>query len=196
MQSQIVFSVGIIVICSFWAFYYIHFFYQNIGYSHVGTKASLGSRNKFGTIAELTVPLVRPFVVEPGMILYVWIPGVSIFDTFRSHPFFICGCENDSTGRATKVTLLVRRESRFAERLMHHDQRDFLTFIDGPYRGLKRLDVYRNILMVATGGGILGMISFIRRSVQLSPDYLGQKKRRIYVAWELEHPGSAPNLVI
>jgi predicted ferric reductase len=118
------------------------------------------------------------------MVLYIWLPGVSAFSTFQSHPFSIAWWENNSDGKATSVILLVRKQNGFSKRLIEHQSESFLTWIDGPYGVSQKLDHYNRALLVATGIGIAAQLSYIRCMVETNIQR--GKRRDIYVAWEVD----------
>ncbi|KAL3467660.1 hypothetical protein BJX64DRAFT_273728 [Aspergillus heterothallicus] len=110
-------------------------------------------------VRNLIIPVNRPFTVYAGMWVYIWIPGVSPFLMFHSHPFMVTWWEENSQGKATTEELL--------------------TWIDGPYGEPVDLLSYNNVLLVASGIGIVSQISYIR-------ELLKSHLKRIYVAWELD----------
>jgi hypothetical protein len=55
--------------------------FRNINYSRVGSQAQV-NRVENSTAAQLIIPVNRPFVVKPGMIIYLWMPGASLLSMF------------------------------------------------------------------------------------------------------------------
>jgi predicted ferric reductase len=159
------------------------FLFRNINHSKFGSRAHI-NRVENSTAAQLIIPVNRPFVVKPGMILYLWIPGVSLFSTFQTHPFFIGWWENNADGKATSITLLIQKQNGFTRRLIEHPLGSFLTWIDGPYGTTPNLDQYNRALLVATGIGIAAQLSFIRCFVETN--IRKNVHRDIYVAWEVD----------
>jgi predicted ferric reductase len=157
--------------------------FRNINHSRVGSQAQI-NRVENSTAAQLIIPVNRPFVVKPGMIIYLWIPGVSLLSMFQTHPFFIRWWENNADRRATSITLLIRKRNGFTRRLIEHPAGSFLTWIDGPYGTTPTLDQYNRALLVATGIGIAAQLSYIRCFVETN--IRENKRRDIYVAWEVD----------
>ncbi|KAG2005323.1 hypothetical protein GB937_008866 [Aspergillus fischeri] len=113
------------------------------------------------------------------MTVYIWMPGVSPFSMFYSHPFTVTWWELNEQGKATSISILVQKKDGFTRSLMDHPGKEFLTWIDGPYGERIDLSLYNNVLLVASGMGITAQISYIR-------ELLNQRPKRIFVAWELD----------
>jgi predicted ferric reductase len=134
--------------------------------------------------AQLMIPVNRLFVVKPGMIIYLWLPGVSLLSMFQTHPFFIGWWENNVDGKANSITLLIQKQNGFTRRLIEHPAGSFLTWIDGPYGSTPNLDQYNRALLVATGIGIAAQLSYIRCFAEKA--IRENTHRDIYVAWEVD----------
>jgi predicted ferric reductase len=181
--SQLYLLVGSAIFVTTTACLWFMLLCRNINYSKLGSRAQV-TRVENGSAAQLIIPVNRPFAVKPGMVLYLWIPGVSLFSIFQTHPFFIGWWDNNSDGKATSITLLVRKQNGFTRRLIEHPARSFLTWIDGPYGTTPNLDQYNRALLVATGIGIAAQLSYLRCLVETN---IREKVHRdIYVAWEVD----------
>lgn len=157
--------------------------FRNINHSKFGSRSQV-NRVENRKAARLIIPVNRPFTVKPGMVLYLWAPGVSLFSIFQTHPFYIGWWDNNSNGKATSITLLVGKQNGFTRRLIEHPAESFLTWIEGPYGTTQNIDQYNRALLVATGIGIAAQLSYIRCLVETN--IRGNVHRDIYVAWEVD----------
>jgi predicted ferric reductase len=152
------------------------------------------TRERFGSRAriirsdesvQLIIPVNRPFTVYAGMWVYIWMPGVSPFSMFSSHPFMVTWWEDNSQGKATSISLLVQKKHGFTQKLVDQQADELLTWIDGPYGEPIDLSPYKNVLLVASGIGIASQISYIRELLKSQP-------KHIFVAWELDDKCKQP----
>lgn len=134
---------------------------------------------------RVVIPINRPFQVQPGMSVYIWMPGVSLRSALQTYSFPISWWNNDTNGNATSITLLVRKERGFAERLMSHPRSEFLTWLDGPYGRLDGLVGYSRVLFIGTGIGISPLLSYIRLAVENNIN--NRTHCDIFIVWEVDH---------
>ncbi|KAJ5967147.1 hypothetical protein N7501_003395 [Penicillium viridicatum] len=92
---------------------------QNIKHGKVASRAVI-IRMKHANAIRVVIPINRPFQVQPGISVYIWMPGVSLRSALQTYSFPISWWDSDTNGNATSITLLVRKERGFAERLMSH----------------------------------------------------------------------------
>ncbi|KAH8432446.1 NADPH oxidase family protein [Aspergillus melleus] len=149
---------------------------RNVTFNQFGSRAKV-FRAKDS--AQIIVPVNRPFTVHAGMTVYVWMPGVSLLSAFQCHPFSIAWWEVNDQGKASSISLLVQKKDGFTRRLIEHQAKEFLTFLDGPYGEPIDLSSYSNILLVASGIGIAAQVPYIR-------ELLSHRPKSIFVAWELD----------
>ncbi|PKX91411.1 ferric reductase family protein [Aspergillus novofumigatus IBT 16806] len=149
---------------------------RNITLKQFGSRAQVHRGDGW---AQVVIPVNRPFTVHAGMTVYIWMPGVSPFSMFYSHPFTVTWWELNKQGKATSISILVQKKDGFTQSLVDHPGREFLTWIDGPYGERIDLSSYNNVLLVASGIGIAAQIPYIR-------ELLNHRPKRIFVAWELD----------
>ncbi|KAL2810501.1 FAD-binding domain-containing protein [Aspergillus cavernicola] len=149
---------------------------RNIAAGRFGSRAQV---SRGGDSAQVVIPVNRPFSVYAGMTVYIWMPGVSLLSMFCSHPFTVTWWEVNKQGKATSISLLAQKRDTFTQKLINHQAKEFLTWIDGPYGEPINLSSYDNILLVASGIGITSQISYIRELLDHHP-------KHIFVAWELD----------
>jgi predicted ferric reductase len=166
------------------AFHGLFVLARNIAYKKPLSRAHLEHRNNAVKVV-LTVP--RPFKVRAGQYVYVWIPGISFWSIFQSHPFAITWWEENESGDAVTLSLLVQSRGGFTDKLLRYttSNNEFVAWIDGPYGANTDLGRYGTVLLFATGIGIAAQISCIRELMQ------GYKEcrvitRKIVLAWETD----------
>ncbi|KAJ6133138.1 hypothetical protein N7471_008353 [Penicillium samsonianum] len=157
---------------------------RNIKYAKVASRAVI-VRMKHADAIRVVIPINRPFQVQPGMSVYIWMPGVSLRSALQTYSFPISWWENDINGNATSITLLVREKRGFAQRLMNHPRSEFLTWLDGPYGRLEGLAGYSRVLCIGTGIGIAPLLSYIRLSVESNIN--NHTHCDIFIVWEVDH---------
>jgi predicted ferric reductase len=157
---------------------------RNIKYTKVASRAAI-IRMKNTDAARVVIPINRPFRVQPGMIVYIWMPGVSWRSALQTYCFPISWWENDANGNATSITLLARKERGFTRRLIDHPRSEFLTWLDGPYSRPVGLADYSRALFIGTGIGIAPLLSYIRLSVESNVS--NHTQCDIFIVWEVDH---------
>lgn len=182
--SQLYLLVGGVSFLFSSAVRWILILFRNIKFPKIGSQASV-LRIEKSNAAEVLISINRPFTVRPGMMLYLWMPGISLLSTFQSHPFFIVWWENDSDGKAVRVSLLVQKQNGFTRRLIEHPTKQFLVWIEGPYGVASALCDYNRALLVTAGIGISAQMSYIRALVEANMRQ--QNPCDIFVAWQLDH---------
>lgn len=162
---------------------YVLLVFRNFKYPKIGSHATVFRIEKTNTL-RLVIPVHRPFRIQAGMTVYIWMPGVGLRSVFQTYAYPICWWDNDINGNATSITLFARRGKGFSQRLMDHPKSILLTWIDGPYGSKMSFESYSRVLLVATGVGIMSILSYIRLAVETN---LHTRTRQdIFVVWEVE----------
>ncbi|KAE8407135.1 FAD-binding domain-containing protein [Aspergillus pseudonomiae] len=183
--AQLYVLVGSIIFALTTLLHWVLLVLRNVTCHKCGSRASVIRGADLQT-AQIDIPVNRPFTVRAGMTVYIWMPGVSLLSALYCHPFTIAWWENNDTGKATKITLLVNRRSGFTRNLIEHRAKEFITWIDGPYGNFFDLRPYQRILMLASGVGITAQISYIRELLEAN----AHPTRSIFVVWEVEEEGN------
>ena len=157
---------------------------RNIKYAKVASRAVI-IRMKHADAVRVVIPINRPFRIQPGMSVYIWMPGVSLRAALQTYSFPISWWENDANGNATSITLLARKERGFTQRLIDHPRSEFLTWLDGPYGRPEGLAGYSRVLFIGTGIGIAPLLSYIRLSVESNIN--NHSHCDIFIVWEVDH---------
>ena len=137
-------------------------------------------------IVRVQVTLARPWKVRAGQYVYLWMPGVSLWSAFQSHPFMVCWWDQDSDARGTHIYLLVKPASGFTRKLMNHvGTRSLKAWIDGPYGEIHDLGNYGSVLMFASGIGIAAQVPYIKELLRGFQEYRVRTKS-ILLVWQLD----------
>ncbi|KAF7621571.1 hypothetical protein AFLA_011866 [Aspergillus flavus NRRL3357] len=175
--AQLYMLVGSGLLITTTTLHWIILIIRNITLDRFGSRAMV-SRGRDSQVAQVVIPINRPFTVHAGMTVRIWMPGVSLFSWLYSHPFTISWWETDKEGKATSITLLIQKKHGFTKSLIDHPGKEFITWVDGPYGTSYNMAQYDNVLMVASGVGIIAQIPYIRQLLDFQP-------KNIFVAWEV-----------
>ncbi|KAL4745860.1 ferric reductase family protein [Aspergillus foveolatus] len=149
-------------------------------------------------VLRVTISPPRPWRIRAGQWIELNVPHVGLFHLLQMHPFTISWWQDDGTGRAASISLLIRQQSGFTKRLAHRIEPSHIyrAWIDGPYgpttvgagRASETMGDYGHILMVATGIGIATQLPYIKELLD------GHRKknirtRRISIIWQLDEEG-------
>ncbi|KAE8397426.1 hypothetical protein BDV37DRAFT_276930 [Aspergillus pseudonomiae] len=163
----------------------------------IGKKCTKLTLHTFGeNIARLTLTLPRPWAVQAGERVELSAPSIEISYLAQSHPFTICWWEDNDTGEAVSVSLLLRPRSGFTRKVLGRleQDREYTAWFDGPfgpvsigsYGSCGQMGNYGHIFMVATGIGIAAQLPYIK---EILTQYRRARLRtqRISLVWQLEH---------
>jgi predicted ferric reductase len=166
---------------------YLHMAYRNLKYQDSKLLRCKAVIESVTDAVLVEVELVRPWNFEAGQFVYLRLPGVSRTAFMQAHPFFVLWWD------LNRVTLLAKRRSGFTDSLKLYAEdykraKTVTAIIDGPYG--KELDFtsFETVLLFATGVGIAGQLSYLKRLMERE----GQRAtstRRISLYWEMEHYG-------
>jgi predicted ferric reductase len=141
----------------------------------------------YGTASRITLNLDRPFKVKPGQWTYVWIPSVSFWSPFHSHPFMVSWRENDVEKKTSSLTLLAQVHTGFTKRI--HDQatspEPYLAWIDGPYGKPPDYGKYESVILVASGIGVTAHILAIKDLLEDHKQGLTRTKS-VSLYWQID----------
>jgi len=139
-----------------------------------------------GDAVRLQIKVSQPWRIHAGQYIYVWMPGVSFWSTFQSHPFMISWWDQDINGKGTNIYLLVKPRSGFTRKLLSHiGALDMKTIIDGPYGAPTNIMEYGNVLMFASGIGIAAQVPHIKEVLRAFRESKARTKS-ILLIWQLD----------
>ncbi|KAF8545272.1 hypothetical protein BDD12DRAFT_785781 [Trichophaea hybrida] len=160
--------VYLVVFYGIWAFTFMLrislLLYRNIGW-HTQTEWSNGevvTRSVHGL--HVSVRVRKPWEFRAGQVVYVRIPGISLWGFIQSYPFFVTSWSNERDGTATLELLL---EGKGTTRKLGAN---FRAFVEGPYGQEKDLGSYGTVLMFATNFGIVAQLPYIKRLLEANRD--------------------------
>lgn len=141
-------------------------------------------------IVEILITLPRPWRIQPGQYVYLWAPAVSFGALVQMHPFSVAWWQSGPDGNATSISLLVKPQRGFTEKLVRCAGNDtwMRVGLDGPYGGAAGIRDFGSVTMFATGIGIAQQIPFIKHLLQTQHDGRGSI-RRMSLVWQLDQEG-------
>ena len=159
-----------------------------------------------GDALRVTLHLARPWTLEPGQHIYLYLPTVGMW---TSHPFSVAWSESEEvvpdekgipmtrqdmqSSYTTTLSLLVRRRTGLTDKLFQRassamDSRISLrAFAEGPYGSIHSMDSYGTVMLVAGGVGITHHVPFVRHLVQGYADGT-VAARRVTLVWIIQSP--------
>lgn len=173
---------------------YICILFQNTVIGRKSTKITVDSRGENVVCVTMSPP--RPWQVRAGQRIQLNVPGIGIFYLFQMHPFTISWWQNDGTGRAASISLLIRKRSGFTKKLAESNGLEYRAWFDGPYgptavgsgRTSEKMGDYGHIFMVATGIGIATQIPYIKELLE-GHRRASIRTRRVSIIWQLDEEG-------
>jgi predicted ferric reductase len=152
---------------------------------------------------DITVP--RSWDVRAGQTVFLSIPKLGVFRGLRGHPFMISWWDRDPNRGVLTLSLLAEVRTGFTaglsqlahqglahkkldERGLDNDgyaAKDFLAFIDGPYGAPHGFGEYGTVVMIASGIGIAGHMSYIRDLITGNLNCTVQTQR-VFLVWQME----------
>lgn len=139
---------------------------------------------------RITVP--RPWKIRPGDFIYIWMPGVSFWSSFQSHPFMVSWWDQNVDGKGANIYLLVKPKSGFTQKLLRHSGSEALrVWIDGPYGRTSDIGDYGSVIMFATGIGIAAQVPYIKQLLRGFQEYRVRTKS-ILLVWQLDSESVFP----
>ena len=133
---------------------------------------------------QLKVP--RPWTIQPGQYIYLWMPSVSFWSIFQSHAFMISWWDENPDGEGYILYLLVKQRSGFSQKLLRHVDSDRLkAWIDGPYGEELNVADYGDVLMFASGIGVAAQMPYLKTILASYNNYRACTKN-ILLTWQLD----------
>jgi predicted ferric reductase len=143
------------------------------------------------TAVRLTVLLKRPMKILPGQYVYLFLSDMGARRRFQAHPFVIAWWDNSM--EATKISILIEPQNGLSAELAARNMIRSVV-VDGPYGKDLRLQDFENVILVAKGIGIAGIIPYVRsltyRRVSKGKEHESYRRglitRKIDLYWVLE----------
>ena len=156
------------------------------------------SRAKIAVVrgaVRIKIQVRRPWNIQAGQYINIWLPGIGYRALLESHPFMIVSWAVDESWKPklTTVELLVEPRDGFTHRLFRHatislNETTHRVLYSGPHGTPMSMKEYGNVLMIATGFGIAAILPHLKELVD------GYKRcdvvtRRIHLVWQLKERG-------
>lgn len=169
-------------------------------------------------VIQLQINLKKPLSVSPGQFIYLRIRDFYLSEKFQSHPFLICWWEShhidkdgkkmvfdnsemwnvdpespmqpdiqDPHKKALSITLLLQPVSGITRRLANRETIKSVSF-DGPFGQQLHLEYYDNVILVAKGIGLAGILSYAKQLLawRYSVYKQGIITRKLDIHWEMD----------
>ena len=136
---------------------------------------------------EVTLSVPRPFRLKPNQYIYLCVPGLTPGSFLEWHPFSVSWWSCNDAGQATSLSLLVKPQHGFTQRLMRcaQPEQGFYVAIDGPYGQGIDTSRYGTLILLATGIGIAAQMPLIKQT--LAEYKAGRTSvRKICVIWQMD----------
>ena len=179
-MAQIYLKIGSGIFVTFLAVHVLGLAFRNIFFGSPCPRAEI---NDLQGAVHVTVTTARPWKIKAGQYVYLWIPGMSFWSFFQSHPFMIAWWE--SNGAKTTITLLITPEAGFTSFLPRSSNSVFRAGIDGPYGVPTNFGDHGTVLMFATNIGIATQIPYIKALME-GYNSFEVKTRKIHLVWQLD----------
>ncbi|KAL9040255.1 MAG: hypothetical protein Q9214_004560, partial [Letrouitia sp. 1 TL-2023] len=137
-------------------------------------------------VIKVRIGVPRPWYVKAGDYVYVWIPGLSFWSLFESHPFMVVWWDQDAQEKGAAIYLLVKQRSGFTQKLLRHvGPTELKVWVDGPYRSWSDFGDFGSIIMFASGIGIAAQVPHIKEILR---DYKNHsvRTRSITLIWQMD----------
>ncbi|KAF2229455.1 hypothetical protein EV356DRAFT_475375 [Viridothelium virens] len=159
--------------------------YRNIVFGRPFPKARVKHREN---ATQIEVSLPRPWKIQAGEYVQIWLPGIGIWSWLESHPSMVTWWDEDSRGhvRVISVLLVARRGLTAKVRLQTRPDVWYNALIDGPYGCPKSLAHYGTVILIASGIGIAATVPLAKQLVTRRRAGTACTKQ-IKLFWQLEH---------
>ncbi|KAI9167318.1 hypothetical protein HJFPF1_03444 [Paramyrothecium foliicola] len=179
----------------------LRLFYYNIGSSRTRTLVEALP----GNACRVTMTLSRPWHYRPGQHAYLYLPGISFW---QSHPFSVAWVDGTpdvnsdklvsnvhdmASNQKTEVSFVIRARTGMTNTLLQKalaapDGRlNTMGFVEGPYGVDHRLDSYGTVVLFAGGVGVTHQVPYVRDLVAGYNDST-VATRKILLVWTIQSP--------
>jgi predicted ferric reductase len=170
--------------------------YHNIGGLRDGGVATIehfygGVNKSFVTAMKIHVSLRHGTKIRPGEYYYLSVRGMGFRRGWQAHPFVVSWW--DDSINASSLDFLVEPKAGITADLMAKNSIRSVT-LDGPYGKDLQLQEYENVILVARGIGIAGVLPYVRHMIyrrsstskDLEEYRRGLITRKIDLYWDME----------
>ncbi|KEY64322.1 hypothetical protein S7711_06366 [Stachybotrys chartarum IBT 7711] len=175
--------------------------YFNIGRSRTRTVVEALP----GNACRVTMTLTRPWPYRPGQHAYLYMPGLSFW---QSHPFSVAWYEGTDDVHSDKLvstvqdraamqkgqlSFIIRARTGFTDKLYQKvsatsaGKMEVMGFVEGPYGAKHALDSYGSVVLFAGGVGVTHQVPYVKELVAGFSDGT-VATRRILLVWTIQSP--------
>jgi len=162
--------------------------FLRIGWRNIrrGRSCTMAKVRDIHGAVQVDILLPRPLKIYAGQYIYIWMPGVSFWSCFQSHPFMISWWDQEVGGKAGQISLFLAPQNGFTKHLVGHaDARELRAWIDGPYGSRSNLGTFGKVILLATGIGIAALVPYIKELLR-EHEASRVNTRNILVIWQLQ----------
>lgn len=155
----------------------------------------------FEDTIKVELTLSRPLKVKAGQYINLWIPSLSFWSIFQSHPFTVASW---SDREQTSLELFIEPRRGLTQKLLHHltpgtdssqsrldASLSRLALFSGPHGISAPVGDYETVLMVASGSGIVAQLPYLKQLIY-GHNAHKSRTRRVHLVWQLETRGKVP----
>ena len=175
--------------------------YNNFG----GTRTRTVIEALPGDTVRLTMTLARPWHARPGQHAYLYMPGISFW---QSHPFSVSWTEGTDDLTADKlasthqerkamqkmqICFIIRARTGFTNTLYQKvaaapaGKMDATCYVEGPYGAKHPLDSYGTVVLFAGGVGVTHQVPYVKDLVAGFAAGI-VATRRVHLVWAIQSP--------
>ncbi|KAH6972697.1 hypothetical protein EDB80DRAFT_596131 [Ilyonectria destructans] len=142
-------------------------------------------------VLTVTLYLRKPLKVEPGQYINLWTLSTPL-SVFQIHPFTVTSSDKSQT----KLELVIKPRQGLTRKLadlleygdLEYGDTTIITLFTGPHGRALPVDKVDNVLLVATGLGIIALLLYLERLID---DGRTRESctRRVHLVWQVEDLG-------
>ncbi|KAL4780128.1 hypothetical protein BJX76DRAFT_59413 [Aspergillus varians] len=140
------------------------------------------------TAIYVRVLLPRPFKLEAGQYINIWMPSVNLLSWMQTHPFTVTSW---SKGRQDTMELFLQPRRGLTADLRRYAPAaaegsvSFLALFTGPHGTNEDVGHYESVLVVASGFGIAAAIPYLKKMIY-GYNTCTSHVRRLHLVWQVE----------
>jgi NAD(P)H-flavin reductase len=133
--------------------------------------------------------LRKPLRIDAGRYINLWIPSVSFWSFFQTHPFTVISW---AAKEQDTLDLLIKPRRGFTRELLYHAEKGYtinpIVMFSGPHGANVSMDDYESILMIASGFGIAAQLVHLKKLIY-GYNTRVVRARRIHLVWQIKSKG-------
>jgi predicted ferric reductase len=138
---------------------------------------------------KMQLRLSKPLTMDAGQYINLWIPSVSFWSFFQTHPFTVISWDAKDQDR---LDLLIEPRRGLTRELLYHAKKGYtinpLVMFSGPHGASLSMGEYESVLMVASGFGIAAFVPHLKKLIY-GYNTRAVRTRRIHLVWQIQNEG-------